>query len=74
MFQVQNCAEDIMLHAIKGKFLMGSTYWTQFLSSLGPALPVLQCWANKPSALGRAIITMLNPDVGCQMNLETAEV
>ena len=63
-----------MLHALKGKFLLGSTYWTHFLSSLGPALPLLQCWAYKPSALGRAIITMLNPDVGSQMNLEADEV
>lgn len=71
---VQSCAEDIMLHALKGKFVLGSGYWAQFLSSLEPVLPLLQCWSSKPSSLGRSIITMLNPDVGSQMSLGAAEL
>lgn len=74
ILQIQNFAEDIILHALKGRFLLGATHWTQFLSSLQPALPLLQCWSDKPTALGRSIITMLNPDVGSQMSLGSDEV
>lgn len=71
---IQNYAEDIMLHALKGRFLLGTAHWTQFLSSLEPVLPLLQCWSDKPTALGRSIITMLNPDVGSQMSLGSDEL
>lgn len=74
ILKVKNCAEDMILHALKGRFLLGTAHWNQFLVALEPTLPLLQCWSDMPSALGRSIITMLNPDVGSQMSLGSAEV
>nr|CAD7257485.1 unnamed protein product [Timema shepardi] len=55
----------------KGKFLMSDQMWRKFLENLIPALPLLLCYADKVSALGRSVSKMLDPDVSSSILLPT---
>ncbi|XP_063216459.1 rotatin isoform X3 [Bacillus rossius redtenbacheri] len=61
--EIQRYAEEMLIHLLKGKFLMSDQMWRKFVESLIPTFPLLLCYATKATALGRAITKMLDPDV-----------
>jgi len=63
-----------MVHLLKAYIHFETSAWTKFLDRLAPVLPLLQCWATQTSPLGRAITSMLDPDVGEQIKIPPREV
>lgn len=53
---------------------MSETSWKNFITSLRPCLSLLQCYAEKSTALGRCIIKMLDPDMATTIDLPLIDI
>ncbi|XP_017780002.1 PREDICTED: rotatin [Nicrophorus vespilloides] len=71
--EVQNYAEDILLHIIKSKILVSDDIWQRTVEALVPNIPILLCHANK-SNLGRTIMNLLDPDRSRNLNIPLCEI
>lgn len=67
-------AENMIIYALKGKIHMGEENWAKFVESLSPALPLLQCFADSSTLLGKCIIDMFNPDISNNIFIPYIEV
>lgn len=62
------------MHLIKGKLLMSSDIWEIFTDAMIPVLPLLQCYADKNSMLGKMVVGMLTPQAGQDVIISIDEV
>ncbi|XP_069703739.1 rotatin isoform X2 [Periplaneta americana] len=72
--KIRQYAEEILIHLLKGKFLLSDSVWRQFLEQLIPELPLLQCYADKTTAFGRAVIKIFDPETSQSIHLPRIEV
>ena len=72
--QIKQYAEEILIHLLKGKFLFNEAVWRQFLESVIPALPLLQCHADQTTPLGRAVVKIFDPETSQSIHLPIKEV
>ncbi|XP_054263867.1 rotatin [Macrosteles quadrilineatus] len=61
--RIQQNAEDILTYLLKCQLLVSERWWCRLLERMSPVLPLLQCHTSKMSALGRAVLNMLDPDI-----------
>ncbi|RZC42072.1 rotatin [Asbolus verrucosus] len=73
-FQVRNYSEDILLHIIKCKILVSEEIWNKVVETLIVSLPILLCYANQNSSLGRSLFDMIDPDTAKTLFLPKNEV
>lgn len=67
-------ADDILLFLLEGKLQLTAPGWSKFLEVLIPVLPLLQCFANSTTSLGKSISKILDPDFSSNMKLPFVEV
>ncbi|XP_018573187.1 rotatin [Anoplophora glabripennis] len=60
--KVTRYAEDIVLYIIKCQTVVSEAVWNKIVQALIPSLPIVICHAKKNSPIGKAIITLLDPD------------
>ncbi|XP_021941770.1 rotatin isoform X2 [Zootermopsis nevadensis] len=72
--KIQQYSEEILIHLLKGKFLLPEPAWRSFLERLIPALPLLQCYADKTTSLGRTVVKIFEPETSQSIYLPMAEV
>ncbi|PNF41931.1 hypothetical protein B7P43_G14779 [Cryptotermes secundus] len=72
--KIQLYSEEMLIHLLKGKFLLPEPIWRRFLECLIPALPLLQCYADQTTSLGRAIVKIFDPGTGHSIHLPSSEV
>lgn len=56
--QISNFAVNIVVTLLLGRLSMPSQAWQNFIYSITPVLPQLQCFASMDKALGRALATI----------------
>ncbi|XP_033609717.1 rotatin, partial [Cryptotermes secundus] len=71
--KIQLYSEEMLIHLLKGKFLLPEPIWRRFLECLIPALPLLQCYADQTTSLGRAIVKIFDPGTGHSIHLPSSE-
>ena len=72
--QIQQYSDEILIHLLKSKFILTEPAWQQFLECVIPALPLLQCYADQTTSLGRAIVKIFDPETSQSIHLPRAEV
>ncbi|KAL1501895.1 hypothetical protein ABEB36_007134 [Hypothenemus hampei] len=62
-------AEEILLYILKSKFILGDSLWRIFLEALLPTMPILMCWANNTTSLGRCLVNLADPDTAASLEI-----
>ncbi|PSN54415.1 hypothetical protein C0J52_10976 [Blattella germanica] len=73
LIEIKQYAEEILIHLLKGKFLLPQKAWQLFLECLIPALPLLQCYADQTTPLGRAVVNIFDPESSQAIQLPQKE-
>lgn len=71
---MQTSAEAILVYIIKCKILVSDKIWQKCIEAIIPALPILLCYADKETPIGRTVSGILDPDVGKSLFLTKLEV
>lgn len=71
---IQECSEDIIVHILKCRILVSETIWNLVVVALISACPMLICYANKQTTLGRSIMNVFDPDVAQSLLIPQTEV
>ncbi|XP_071785544.1 rotatin-like [Asterias amurensis] len=58
-------AEELLLHLLQGKLIMGCSIWHDFLQACIPVLPLLQGVSDTKSQLSRCILDLIQPSIHC---------
>ncbi|XP_066146267.1 rotatin isoform X2 [Euwallacea fornicatus] len=60
--EVKRLAEEILLYVLKCKAIVAELIWDSCIQALIPVLPIILCYAENSSTLGRTIVNVVDPD------------
>ncbi|XP_066247682.1 rotatin [Euwallacea similis] len=60
--EVKRLAEEILLYVLKCKAVVAELIWDSCIQALIPVLPIILCYAENSSNLGRTIVNVVDPD------------
>lgn len=63
-----------MIHIIKCKILVTEDIWNRIIVSLIGAFPILLCFCDKSTSMGKSILNMIDPDTAENLLLPKIEV
>ncbi|KAK7790266.1 hypothetical protein R5R35_012635 [Gryllus longicercus] len=72
--KISKYSSDILIHFLKAKMLMPVSLWQTFIEQLIATMPLLECYADKSTNLGRTIVEMLNPKTAESICIPKVEV
>lgn len=73
-FQVQTSAEAILVYILKCKILVSDEQWQKCMEALIPAFPILLCYTDRATPLGRTLLGIFDPEVGKSLLLTNLDV
>ncbi|XP_056634769.1 rotatin-like isoform X1 [Diorhabda sublineata] len=69
--EIQKYSEEILTYILKCKILVSDSVWNKVIQALIPSLPIITCQVSKNSILGKAVLSLADPDIAKESLLPT---